>query len=230
MFHGLDDFYRSDEWRGLLAQIKLARPDLICEHCGRPIVKPYDCIGHHKTQLTEANVHDYTISLNPDNVALVHHTCHNEIHERYGFNRREVFLVYGSPLSGKTSYVESVRMPGDLILDMDSIWECVSGCPRYVKPAKLNAVVFAVRDSLIDAVRVRKGQWSRAYIIGGYPLVSERERLAKGLGAREIFIDSSRSECLARLDADKDRDKEAWARFIDEWWRLYTPTPGGASI
>lgn len=224
----LDTFYQSKQWVNLMAVLKQERVneqgDIICEHCGLPIVRKYDCIGHHTIELTENNVDDAEISLNPDNIALVHHKCHNIIHNKLSYGHKEIYLVYGSPLSGKSTWVESVRNDGDLIVDIDNIWQCVSGCARYEKPGKLNAVVFAVRDKLLECVRLRRGKWTNAYIIGGYPLISERERLCRELGAREIYIECSREECIRRLMECKDgRDIEAWTGYIDDWFRKYAP-------
>lgn len=224
----LDNFYQSREWVGLMQIIKQARVNEegfnICEYCHKPIIKAYDCIGHHKQHLTNDNVNDYNISLNPDNVALVHHVCHNKIHNKLGYVKREIFLVYGSPLAGKTSYVDDVMSPGDLIIDIDNIWQCVSGLTRYTKPQRLNAVVFGIRDYLIDSVKIRRGKWNTAYIIGGYPLISERERICRELGAREIFIDTPKDVCIDRLNTcQDDRNKDEWRKFIDDWWRRYTP-------
>jgi hypothetical protein len=111
----------------------------------------------------------------------------------------------------------------DLVVNMDSIWQCVSGLNRFQKPMALNAVVFGVRDYLIDSVRMRRGKWNNAYVIGGYPLISERERLIRQLGAREVFISTSKEECLRRLELDDSRDKAEWTRYIEEWWRRYSP-------
>ena len=225
----LDNFYKSEAWeklRQLLTQERLdADGNIICAYCGKPIVRKYDIIGHHKIHLTEENVNDAQISLNPDNIDLVHHRCHNKIHEKFGYKRKEIYLVYGSPMSGKTTWVQENKAEGDLIIDMDSIWQCISGCPRYTKPARLNAVAFATRDFLMEQVKMRNGKWNNAYIIGGFPLTSERERLAKIHGAREIYIESTKEECLARLDAAEDRDKAEWSKYIQDWWRLYHP-PG----
>lgn len=228
----LANFYKSDEWVEFTRGIKLERTNsdgvIICEQCGKPIVKAYDCICHHKTYLTDANVNDYDISLNPDNISLVHHKCHNEIHNKLGYIRKEIYLVYGSPLAGKTSYVKSVMNEGDLIVNIDSIWECVSGCPSYIKPGKLNAIVFDIRDELIQLIKMRVGKWDNAYIVGGYPLISERERLCRMLGAREIYIESTREECLEKLRAlgkEDKRDKKLWEKFIDDWWIKATPGP-----
>ena len=228
----LSTFYQSKQWRKLLTDIKNEHLDdeghLICEHCGKPIVRAYDCIGHHKIYLTEENVNDVMISLNPENVMLVHHVCHNKIHNKLGYSERKVYLVYGSPLSGKTSYVNEVREDGDLIVDMDNIWECVSGCARYVKPNRLKSIVFGIRDRLLDDIKYRRGKWLNAYIIGGYPLISERQRLCKELGAEEIYIDSTETECLKRLhslDAGDKRANEEWNKFIRNWWQKYNSGP-----
>lgn len=230
MRYTLANFYKSDAWIKLLQVIKSERindnGDLICEYCGEPIVRKYDCIGHHTIELTEENVNDAEISLNPSLVQLVHHKCHNRIHDKLAYREdiRRIYLVYGSPLSGKSTWVNEVKNDGDLIIDMDSIWECVSGCDRYKKPAVLNSCVFGVRDYLLDCVKYRRGRWLNAYIIGGYPLISERERLCKSLGAEEIFIDTSKEECLERLGKCQDgRNISEWIEYILEWWRRYAP-------
>ena len=226
MFNNTQEFYWSDEWRTLVRTLRIERVDddgqLICEYCGKPIVKEYDCIGHHKEELTDENVNDFEISLNPQNIMLVHHRCHNHIHNKLGYSGRQVYLVYGAPLSGKTTYVNENKSDGDLIVDMDSIWQCVSGCDRYVKPNRLRSVVFRVRDDLLDMIKYRYGKWASAYVIGGYPLSSERERLLKDLGAREIFIEATRDECIERLAADPDRDVEEWMQFIDDWFEKFS--------
>lgn len=218
-------FYRSKEWERLLKQLRIDRlnddGEIICEYCGNPITKAYNMIGHHKVELTEANVNDFTISLNPENIAFVHHRCHNFIHNKLGYAVREVFLVYGAPLSGKTTWVHNNMNEGDLVIDIDSIWQCVSGCDRYVKPNRLKSIVFRVRDSLLDAVRYRDGKWNNCYIIGGYPLSSERERLCKELGAREVFIEASMDDCIARLDSQEGVDKSEWMKFIEDWFSKF---------
>ena len=219
-------FYRSKEWENLLKVLRNERVDtqgnIICAHCGRPITRAYDCIGHHVIELTEENYTDANISLNPDNILLVHHKCHNIIHNKLGYAQRQVFIVYGSPLSGKSSYVAEAMSEGDLIIDLDSIWQCVSGCERYVKPQRLRSVVFAVRDNLLESVKYRRGKWLNAYVIGGYPYKAERDRLVDTLGAREVFIDTDRETCLNRLLASEDgRDITEWTKYINDWWLQY---------
>jgi hypothetical protein len=223
----LHSFYSSKQWQKLIEVIKLDRikqdGQIICEHCGKPIVDKYDCIAHHTIFLTEENVNNSEISLNPDLIMLVHHSCHNHIHHKLGYTKREIFLVYGPPLAGKSTYVRSVSSPGDLLVDIDSIWVAVSGQPIHTKPPKLNAVVFNMRDKLMEIVKYRVGKWDNCYIVGGFPLIAERERMCRELGAREIFIDTSKAECLARLESAGDRDKDEYKKFIEDWFRKYIP-------
>ena len=215
-------FYRSREWerfRHILMQER-TDPEVgapICAHCGRPIVKPYDCIGHHKTELTADNVEDASIALNPENVELVHHKCHNEIHERYSGNRREVFLVFGAPYAGKSSWVQTVARPDDLLVDLDRIWGAICYGSQD-KPERLLRNMFGVRDVLIDQIRTRTGQWRSAYLVGGYPIRSERERLAELLGAQLVHIDTPEAECMQRAQTEKARG------YVRDWFETYNAT------
>lgn len=232
MRYTLDTFYHSKEWVTLTHILRMERLDadgnLICSHCGKPIVNQYDAIAHHTVFLTEDNVNDASISLNPDLIQIVHHKCHNHIHNKLGYIRPEIFLVYGSPLSGKSTYVSSVMNIGDLIVDMDRIWDSVS-CAGYTKPPVLNSVVFGIRDYLLDSVRIHRGRWNNAYVVGGYPLISERERVCRTLGAREVYIESTKEECLERLsqlsDKSDGRDVQLWEGYINTWWERYKPSP-----
>ena len=227
----LENFYKSREWQRfrevLIAERTNADGYIICAHCGMPILQKYDCIAHHwKTFLTEENVNDYNVSMNPDNVQLVHHACHNRVHDKLGYTRKEIYLVYGPPLSGVAEYARDNASPGDLVVDMDSIWECISGQPRYVHPGRLNAVAFGVRDYLLDCVRVKRGKWNNAYIAGGFPLISERERLIRETGARVVFIDKTIDECMTELEQRSDiQDKEIYRSYIEDWFRKHGRDP-----
>lgn len=220
-------FYTSRKWAQFVNLLKLERTRkdgmLYCEHCGKPILRQYDCIGHHVTELTEENVSDPMIALNPDNVKLVHFRCHNEIHERFGYQGsiiKQVFLVYGAPCAGKTTWVDSVANNSDLILDIDRLWASVrcERCAQHEKPDALKAVVFDLRDCILQDIRKRRGKWRNAYIIGGYPLETERERLADMASIdKQILIDTPRDVCLKRA---KEKS-EVWASYVDDWFDKY---------
>ena len=222
MKYTLETFYKSREWEAFrkLVITQRTQPDgfIYDEITHQPILKPYDLILHHIEELTEENVNDVTVSLNPDNIMIVSFGTHNRLHDRTGMKRRRVYLVYGAPCAGKRTWVEQNKSDGDLIVDIDSIWECVSGEKRYTHPDRLKQVVFRLRDAALDAVKYRAGKWRTCYIIGGYPLQSERDRLARELNAEQIFIDATEEECLERLRADERRDTKEFSEYIRTWF------------
>lgn len=221
----LSTFYQSKTWVKLTKIIRQERVnkngEIICDYCKKPITKAYDCICHHKIALTDENINDVEISLNPNNISLVHHRCHNLIHEKFKRPHENIYLVYGAPLSGKSTFVNNNAVKGDLILDIDNIWQCISGQERYIKPYQLKQYIFKIRDTILDGIRYRLGTWTNAYIIGGYPFKTERDRLIKELNAKEIFINCTKEECLERLKADKQRNYDEWEQYINKWFDEY---------
>lgn len=222
----LYSFYRSKEWEAFRKVIinERTQPDgyVYDEVTNKPILRPYDLILHHKIELTEENYSDRNISLNPDNIMIVSHRTHNKIHNKLAYSHRQVFIVHGSPLSGKSSWVKENMNEGDLIIDIDNIWECVSGCDKYIKPNRLKSIVFSVRDNLFECVKYRKGKWLNAYIISSLPFKNERERLADQLGARMVHIDTDKEVCIKRLYDNPDgRDTEQWETFIEDYFSQY---------
>ena len=211
MWKSLEEFYKSKQWEKFIDLLKQERSnnkgDIICAHCGELIIKKYDCIGHHIEELTLENVNDYSISLNPDNVELIHFRCHNKAHRRFGSEGvREVYIVYGSPCSGKTTFVRENAGENDIILDIDNIYQCITVNDRYIKPERIRENVFGIRDCILDMIKCRRGKWYTAWVIGSYPLLMERTRLETVLGAT------------------RDRPKE-YQRFVEDWWNKFQPSP-----
>lgn len=231
MWITLPQFYNSEEWRKFrqwLISERINPKDgiLYDEYSGQPLVNSYDIVLHHITPLTMANVNDYSVSLNPANIMIVSQRSHNEIHSRFGFGANsKVYLVYGAPCSGKTTFVNGIKGNSDLVVDMDNIWQCITGGARYEKPNALRTNAFIVRDALYDSIKTRRGKWERAFVISGEPIASDRNRLISNLGAEAIFIDTDKATCLERLYADCNRgeqQKKEWAGYIEDWFEKYS--------
>lgn len=207
MFNTIHDLYVSQSFRTLRQVLMGERVGsdgyLRCEHCGEPIVSAYDCIAHHKIEVTTGNLNDINITLNPDNIMLVHHRCHNEIHNRFGRIIRKVYCVYGASRAGKSTYVESVREAGDLLIDLDRIWDCIGG-----RNSALNSVAFGVRDYLYQCILTRLGKWNNAYIVTTKP----DKRVMDKLGAEYILIDTPKDVCLSRATTEEQR------QWIEDWF------------
>lgn len=229
MFRSLSEFYTSTKWRNFRSSLIAERRSkedgiLYSQHSGKPIVNGYDIVLHHIVPLTLENVNDYSISLNPENILIVSQKEHNEIHARFGYcTERKVYYVYGSPCSGKTSFVYENKGNSDIVVDIDSIWEALTGT-RYHKPNALKQNVFAIRKQLLDMVKTRypRQGWERAWVIDGGKLKSEREHIIQELGAEPIHIDTPKEVCLQRLyDNPNGRDVEMWRKFIEEYFDMF---------
>jgi 5-methylcytosine-specific restriction endonuclease McrA len=66
-------FYNSSQWKAVRREV-LRRDHYTCAHCyGRAEEV------HHVVELTPDNINDMNISLNPDNLLSLCHTCHTKI-------------------------------------------------------------------------------------------------------------------------------------------------------
>ena len=211
--------YASKAWTELRRNLIVERGP-ICQKCGRFIADASKIIGHHKIALTQGNISDINFTLNPNNIDIICTWCHNR--EPGHFNSRlskNVYIVYGSPLSGKRTLVNQMLEYGDMIVDLDELFRAISGQELYNHPAGLRFNVFALRDKMIDMIKTRYGKWNDAYVITGGANKSEREKLAQELGAESIFCESTKAECLARA-AEERAGRERW---VEKWWDEYQP-------
>lgn len=209
----LSDFYTSKGWRDFrryYIQERIARDGaLYDDYDGHQILNDYDVILHHKTYLTEMNVGDPEISLNPDNIMLVTHRNHNVIHQRYGHGRRAVYLVWGAPKSGKSYWVDMNKSPEDLVCDMGRIYECLGSngiTPRFSSSA------FKVQETILDIIKTRYGKWGNAYIIGTYPRDYDRKMILGTYRAEEVFIDTSMDICMERCRTKEEME------YVRKWF------------
>lgn len=221
----LQRFYGSKRWHDLRDRLVIERHG-ICERCGKDFSGETRMLSaHHKEHLTDDTLKDPAVAVNPENIEILCAKCHALQHPVRGFikKRKEVFIVYGSPLSGKSTYVKENMEPGDLVVDLDALRAGIGFLPVYVPAPSLQKTAFAVRDFLYDQIRIRAGDWRTAWVISGLPRKDERERLAARLGASVILVEATAEECHRRLlNADDGRYPE-WDAYIDKWFRDYQP-------
>ncbi len=215
-------FYNSKAWRQLRERL-IVENNFLCADCGESYLKDStQLVGHHIKELTPQNINDTNISLNPANIKIICRKCHDKAHERFSFDSgQKVYIVYGSPCSGKSTYVNQMARRNDLIVDLDAIFSAISLCPYHEHPDNLKRVAFAVRDTLIEQIRLRVGFWKNAFIIGGYPRKLQREQLAQKLGAELIYIETTREQAKATATATRGIFAAQWQGFIDEWFNAF---------
>lgn len=209
-----------------LAQACKIKSGGVCAKCGG-VFDISELRPHHKVELTLDNIDDVNVTLNPDNIEVLCHECHNAVHKRFGYavGAKHVYLVYGSPCAGKTTYVNSVATRNDLIVDLDKIHRAICICGLYDKPDATKRVAFNVRDYLLDEVRTAtpRRKWKDAYIIGTYPDRIDRDVFVQDYGAELVHIDTSKEECVKRAYQDIERSsvRDAVIGWINAYWERY---------
>lgn len=193
----IDAFYHSKAWRDLSYLLRLKSGK--CQRCGR-IVDIKQLHAHHKVLLTPSNVNDISISLNPDNIEILCSSCHDEEHNRFGYTEHHIYIIYGAPCSGKTTYALERMSNNDIIVDLDMIYEMLTGQDGHEHSDGLRFIAFKIRDTLYDIIKTRYGRFDNAYIVAGLPHRGEREALARRLGAELVHIDTSEAECIKRAE------------------------------
>ncbi|MEG0297412.1 MAG: HNH endonuclease signature motif containing protein [Clostridium sp.] len=233
-------FYRSKAWiifRENFLLEKTYDPEtfkrvaITCECCNQKIIESKFIQLHHIIELTEQNINDVNITLNPDNIQVLCQTCHNKTHGRFSKGARPktktngVYIIYGPPMSGKTSYVLEHMYKGDLVVDMDRLYQAISMQPMYDKPDNIKYNVLQVRNLLLDNIKTRYGKFNSAWIVGGYANKHDRERLARDLGAELIHIEASKEDCYYRLQYCNDYrqdNQEEWKEYINKWFEEFS--------
>ena len=236
----LASFYTGEDWSECKARVlkdRIKGSAVYCEHCGEIILKDFNprernnagaMVFHHKIILTLANVNNADISINPRNIAILHWKCHNVVHKRFtGQNtqpEQKVYLITGAPCSGKTTFARERMEAGDVLIDIDDIWQQISGRPRYEKPCSLKPLVFATRDVQEDQVRIRSGTWRNAFIIKSLPLPMDRKREAEKFNAEIITMDTPKEECLERLKKNPNgRNVADYEKYINNYFSMFIP-------
>ena len=220
----LQRFYASKRWRDLRNVLVVERRG-VCDRCGKDFSDDTSkLIAHHKEHLTDETLKDPSIAVDPQNIEIVCQKCHAHYHaERGATKKKQVFIVYGSPFSGKSTYVRQNMETGDLVIDLDTIYCAIGWQPLYQHPESLQKTAFGIRDYLHDQVRMRAGGWSTAWVVAGLPRRDERERLAARLGASLIMVEASQEECIKRCRMAEDGRGIEWEEYILKWFKDYIP-------
>lgn len=132
-----------------------------------------------------------------------------------------ITVVCGPPGSGKTTYVMQKMRYGDLIVDLDRIWEAISLQPIHEKPDGLIHYVLAIREALYESIKTSRDE-GHVWIITCAALRKDRERLLQRFrNAELVILDTEPLQCELNVAEDPLRsDKIDECRdLIARWWR-----------
>ncbi len=116
---------------------------------------------------------------------------------------------------------------GDLIVDVDRLFEALSGLEIYDTPDELLPFVLEARNAAIRRL-TRRHKVKRAWIVTCGAKSSERQTLRRNLRAEVVILAVSEAECVRRIKADVRRkgNHAMWEKLVREWWAEYRAMPG----
>lgn len=136
----------------------------------------------------------------------------------------KIHVVYGSPASGKTTYVKKEMGDNDLMYDFDDLMKSISGKPYQQVNKQLMSYVLGIRDLILVKLRAET-TIDNAYIITSF-LTDDLVRKLKGLSVNYIKMDTDPQVCISRVTNSSRIDKDRVHDVIYEWYNKYTEPIG----
>lgn len=137
-------------------------------------------------------------------------------------DKKNVFVVNGSPGSGKTHFVKSRIKPDDIALDLDWISAALALDDQLYGNRKPQLdVALAIRDTILQKVENREGKWGNAYIITSEKNAQKVQQLSERLGAELITMNATKDQCIENIRNDQRREgvAEAHIQLAERWYQ-----------
>lgn len=144
----------------------------------------------------------------------------------------QVTVVCGAPGAGKTRYVQVNATPGDLIVDVDTLFRALSGLPLYDKPPLLLPYVFSARSGVLARLELGDKTDLSAWIITMGASLADRDGYRARFGAQVVVLETPVATCIERISQDPRRadQLEEWMPRILKWWRDYQPSASDSVV
>lgn len=127
---------------------------------------------------------------------------------------RKIVVVCGPPCSGKSTYVDQRREPGDLVVDYDQIAQSLGSPVSHGHHYKFHKPTDRVIKQHINDIVLGKNQ--RAWIIRSMPTLAEREALVAKVKATEVVVLDDTDEVLQSRALLRPNRYQAM-RAIEDW-------------
>lgn len=203
-------FYHSAEWLHTREQV-LTRDNGMCQRCGLAATLVDHIIPSED---------DWDNRLDQDNLQSLCRDCHywktrrETIKRKKGLTRAMTITVLaGYPGSGKSTYVTDHAGPHDLIYDYDRLMAALTGQPMHQGNIDVNDYIQLIYEMLLRKLKAEQ-TFANVWIVLTYP-DDKLDSLLASQEVRHIMLDTSRDECIQRLNHDK-RDVVQLLKVLDK--------------
>lgn len=143
-------------------------------------------------------------------------------------------IVCGPPASGKTTYVETHKAAGDLVIDLDAIAMRAHGVrAAFINTEQLIGCIKIRNEMLGDLMREKaKGTCNRAWLIASEAKPHRRQWWADVVKPGQIVvIETPADECIRRARADAINARSTTVDVvIRKWWTDYRRRKGDVIV
>ena len=139
-----------------------------------------------------------------------------------------VVVVWGSPGSGKATYVKQHMHAGDMVVDLDYIKQAISLQGKTASISNLMPVALDIREHIYDLISKRDIiKTETVWVVAGLPRHEDREYTRRRLRPNDmVHISSSLECCIEQAMADNERrDKDLQLKIIRKWHEDFTEPP-----
>ena len=131
-------------------------------------------------------------------------------------------LVTGPPCSGKSTFVNTLARPGDLVLCIDTFAQEAGSESEHDHVGEFWHAARLRFDQLCTDLGLTVG--ARAWVIRGCPEPKVRQQLAGKIGATRTVVLKPSLDVLYERAYDRD-DASGTCKAITSWFRRYQPAP-----
>lgn len=126
-----------------------------------------------------------------------------------------IYLVVGSPCSGKSTYIREHMKDGDIVCDVDLLYEAIGIREAHDADLYVHETALKLKNTLLDIIRDRDGGWGNAYVVSLANTDEQIKEHMKRINADEVvLIDTPLEICMERA---KDRP-QYFKWLIQEWF------------
>lgn len=125
-----------------------------------------------------------------------------------------VFIVYGSPCSGKSTFIAEHMTGNDIVCDVDLLYLAISNHNAHDADLHTHEVALQLKERLLDIIRDREGGWSDAYVVSTANTKEKLQAFKERINADEcIFIDTPYEICMERA-----KERPFYFQFLIQEW------------
>lgn len=125
-----------------------------------------------------------------------------------------IYLIYGSPCSGKSTYIKEHIQSGDIVCDVDRLYSAISFNEEHQTELYAQEVASKLYAELLNIIRERKGAWKNAFVVS---LANTKEKLKAEMerinADDRIFIDTPYEVCMERA-----KKRPFYFQFLIQEW------------